>query len=85
MLEALAYKKYKKHKLAKELREANAKEALSKQDEEFIRQSIGNTNAGSNTSMFKFLQRKKSSKDTVPATTDELDAIKTKDEGTLHR
>jgi phage shock protein A len=85
MLEAFAYKQYKKHKLAKELREANAKEALSKQDEEFIRQSIDNNKATKNTSMFKFLQKRKSSNNTVAPTVDELAAIKGEDDGIQRR
>ena len=49
MLEAFAYRKYKKHKMDKKLREANAREALDPQDEEFIRQSMdkGTTETGS--------------------------------------
>ena len=85
MLEVFAYKKYKKHKLAKALREAEAKEALSKEDEDFIRQSINNNHTTHNTSMLKFLQKKKSSNNTVPPTTDELATIKSKDEGILSR
>jgi phage shock protein A len=40
MLAVFAYKRCKKHKLTKQLREQNATEALSKQDEAFIRKSI---------------------------------------------
>jgi len=40
MLEILTYRAYKKHKLSKELREKNAKEALDPQDEAFIRSSL---------------------------------------------
>jgi len=82
MLETFAYKKYKKYKLTKELREANAKEALSKHDEAFIRRSIDNgKQATPSTSMFKFLQKRKSTIDTVPPTTEELIAVKSEDEG----
>lgn len=79
MLEALVYNTYKKHKLAKDLRETNAKEALSKEDEEFIRESIDNKPPTNTTSMFKFTSKKKSSHNKVSATTDD------QDEGILHR
>jgi len=46
MLEALAYRKYKKHKMDKKLREANAKEALDPQDEDFIRRSMDTVASG---------------------------------------
>lgn len=85
MLEVFAYRKYKKYKLKKKLREANAKEALSKQDEEFIRHTIDNNNDTPSTqNLFKFLQRKKSSRNSSvipPMTPEELIAIKSKDEG----
>jgi len=45
MLEGFVYKTFKKRQLAKKLREANAKEALSQQDEEFIRQTIDDSNS----------------------------------------
>jgi hypothetical protein len=62
MLEVFAYKKYKKHKLEKQLREANAKEALDPQDEEFIRQSMdkASTQTSSASSLFKRFGKKKS-------------------------
>ena len=82
MLETFAYKKYKKYKLTKELREANAKEALSKDEEAFIRRSIDNAKLTTpSTSVFKFLQKRKSTHDTVPPTTEELIAVKSEDEG----
>ena len=40
MLEILTYRAYKKHKLSKQLREKNAKEALDPQDEDFLRSSL---------------------------------------------
>ena len=46
MLEAFAYRKYKKHKMDKKLREANAKEALDPQDEDFIRRSMDTVASG---------------------------------------
>jgi hypothetical protein len=82
MLEVFAYKRYKKYKLSKELREANAKEALSKHDEAFIRKSMESKQPSENSSIFKFLQRKKSSHgDAVSPSPNEIAAIKVKDDG----
>jgi hypothetical protein len=85
MLEVFAYKRYKKHKLAKQLREQNATEALSKQDEAFIRKSIDTSNDDSNQAkpamnpLSRFLHKGKSTESTVPSLTpEELAAI---DEG----
>lgn len=90
MLEVFAYKRYKKHKLAKELREQNAKEALSKQDEEFIRKSIVSNHDSSDQAksamnpLSRFLHKGKSTGTTVPPLTpEELAAIKAKDEGNI--
>ena len=89
MLEVFAYKRYKKHKLTKQLGEQNAKEALSKQDEAFIRKSIDNSHKNPDqgkpamSPLSRFLHRGKSSEGTVPSPTpEELAAIKAKDEGT---
>ena len=83
MLEVFAYKKYKKHKLAKQLREGSGKEALDPQDEHFLRASIdkqvpAQTGSGS---MFKRLIGKKSG-ETVPPTKEELAAVPESEEGT---
>ena len=85
MLEVFAYKRYKKHKLNKKLREINAKEALSKQDEEFIRRSLdnGNKHSPSGQSMFKFLNKKNGEKkgESVTPTEAELAAVESKESG----
>jgi hypothetical protein len=90
MLEVFAYKAYKKHQLTKKLREQNAKEALSKKDEEFIRRSIegGSTTTGGNKqsgqSMFKFLnsgKKKSATGDVATPTGEEFAAVKSEDEG----
>lgn len=84
MLEVFAYKRYKKHKVNKKLREINAKEALSSEDEEFIRKSMDNQGKhSSGQSMFKFLSGKKNGGkgEIVPPTEEELAAVKTKEEG----
>jgi hypothetical protein len=85
MLEVFAYKAYKKHKSNKKLGELKAKEALSKEEEEFIRRSLDKQSSGQ--SMFKFLNKKKGEKkkrDIVPPTEEELVAIKSKDSGLSH-
>ena|SRR5271154_2147863 len=88
MLEVFAYKRYKKHKLNKKLREINAKEALSKQDEEFIRRSLdnGNKHSSSGQSMFKFLNKKNGEKkgQSTPPTEAELAAVKSTESGLSH-
>jgi len=84
MLEVFAYKQYKKHKLTKKLREVNAKEALSKEDEEFIRRSLDNKkHSSSGQSMFKFLNKKNGEKKgaIVPPTEEELAAVNSKESG----
>lgn len=85
MLEVFAYKKYKKHKLEKQLREGTAKEALDPQDEQFIRASIDKqAQAQSNSgSMFKRLIGKKSG-ETVPPTKEELAAVQDGEGGTYN-
>ena len=89
MLEMLAYKKYKKHKLEKQLREQNAKEALSKQDEQFIRQIVDNESPSprdGKESILKFLYKRKP-KDSAPtteATPQERVALPVEDEGLSH-
>jgi hypothetical protein len=85
MLEVFAYKKYKKHKLAKQLREGTAKEALDPQDEQFIRASMdkqpqAQSNSGS---MFKRLMGKKSG-ETVPPTKEQLAAVQDGEDGTIN-
>jgi hypothetical protein len=85
MLEVFAYKKYKKHKLAKQLREGAAKEALDPQDEQFIRASMdkqpqAQSNSGS---MFKRLMGKKSG-ETVPPTKEQLAAVQDGEDGTIN-
>lgn len=80
MLEVFAYKKYKKHKLDKQLREADAQEALSKQDEEFIQSMAGDKPSPQTPHRFNFLQRKKSSRQNIPPTADGLAA---NDEGSF--
>jgi hypothetical protein len=88
MLEVFAYKRYKKHKLTKQLREQNATEALSKHDEAFIRKSIDNNHKNpdqgkpSMSPLSRFLHRGKSPEGTaLSPTPEELAAIKAKDEG----
>ena len=87
MLEVLAYKRYKKHKLNKQLREINAKEVLSKEDEEFLRHTLEDESKESNRrSMFKFLSNKKpgEKEEAIPPTEEQLSAINSKDEGLEH-
>jgi len=82
MLEVLAYTRYKKHKLNKKLREINAKEALSPEDEDFIRKSMENESKQS--SVFKFLNKKNGGKvEVLPPTDQQLAAVETKEEGLL--
>lgn len=64
MLEAFAYKKYKKHK-------ENKAEALSKHDEMFIRRSIDDQ---PKTSLFNFARKRKSVD--IPPTSAEQESIK---------
>jgi hypothetical protein len=78
MLEVFLYKKYKERKRAKQLREANAKEALSKEDEEFIRESIDTSQEPSKPmGRIKFFSKKKKSPKIDTPTAEELAAVQT--------
>lgn len=75
MLEIFAYKKWKKHKSDEALREAHAKEALSKQDEVFIRRSLSDDHEKAKPSFLKFGGKRTSEE---KPTKEELDAINSK-------
>lgn len=62
MLEVFAYRKYKQRKKQKESQEGKTKEALSKQDEEFLRQSLNTKPMPGMKSIFKGLIQRKSAK-----------------------
>ena len=62
MLEMFAYRKYKQRKKEKESQEGKTKEALSKQDEDFLRQSLNNEPMPGKKSIFKVLSQLKSAK-----------------------
>jgi len=68
MLEILAYRKWKKHKSQEALKKENAKEALDKQDEEFIRRSLIDD---LKMSVFKFGKKKVD----IPPTKEEIEAV----------
>jgi|SRR5579859_5555125 len=72
MLEVFAYKKYKKHKLTKQLREQNATEALTPKEESFFRRSFDQYTEKPK-SFLRVLHKGKATE--IPPTNEELSAV----------